>query len=165
MNARLLHAGAVPAARALALLCGLCAVLFFSPAAHSQAASSLLVIVHAGVPETRIDSNELRAIFLRKRTVWSNGQRIVPLNHPPGHPARLAFDSSTLGFNGNETARYWIDARIRYGTEAPMSIANEALLARVVKQLAGSIGYVRAVSVPPGVRVVARVERNGVFAP
>ena len=165
MSQRPRHAGAVPAARALALLCGLLAALVFSPAARSQSTPPLLVIVHQGVPDTRIDGNELRAIFLRKRTAWSNGQRIVPLNHPPGNPVRLAFDSSTLGFNGGEAARYWIDARIRYGTEAPMSIATEALVARVVKQLAGSIGYVRGANLPPGVRVVARVERNGVVAP
>jgi ABC-type phosphate transport system substrate-binding protein len=159
------QAGAVPAVRGIAVLLVLFAALSVSPLAHSQADSPLLVIVHLGVPDARVDANELRAIFLRKRTLWSNGRRIVPLNHPPGSPVRVAFDRTTLGFSGDQAARFWIDARIRYGTEAPMSIASEALLARVVKQLPGSIGYVRGSAAPAGVRVIARVDRSGVSAP
>jgi hypothetical protein len=161
------HAGVVPAARIAAVMLALLAGLAHSPSVRSQAQpeTPLLVIAHAGVPETRLDGDALRAIFLRKRTLWSNGRRIVPLNQPAGHPVRLTFDSRMLGFDGQQAARYWIDARIRYGAEAPMSIASESLLVRVVKQLAGSIGYVRAASVPAGVRVVARVERSGVSPP
>ena len=141
------------------------ALAVWRPSARSQPDASLLVIVHMGVPDARLDGDELRSIFLRKRTLWSNGQRIVPLNQPAGNAVRVAFDNRTLGFDGKQAARFWIDARIRAGTEAPMSIASEALLVRVVKQLPGSIGYVRASVALAGVRVVARVERSGVSAP
>lgn len=154
----------VTAACAIVLLLVL-ALASFGTKAASQATAQLVVIVNPGISETRLDADELRAVFLRKRTWWRDKQPIIPINFPVGNGLRTAFDSAVLGFNGAEAARYWIDARIRSGTEAPMSIASAPLLARVIKQLPGSIGYVEAATVPAGVRVVARIEGNRVLAP
>jgi hypothetical protein len=145
------------------LLCVLVAAPFRETAA-SQAHTQLLVIAHPSVGDT-LDTDGLRAVFLRKRMFWSDKRRIVPLNYPAGHPLRASFDRALLGFSGDESARYWIDERIRHGTEAPMSIATESLLARVVKQLPGSIGYVPAGTAPAGVRVIARLDGDRVVAP
>jgi hypothetical protein len=136
----------------------------FGPHAKSQAPTQLLVIAHPGGADSGLDADGLRAVFLRKRVWWRDKQPIIPINYPAGDALRVAFDSSVLGFNGLEAARYWIDVRIRHGLEAPMSISSPSLVQRVIKQLPGSIGYVSAGAVPAGVRVVARVEGNRVIA-
>jgi hypothetical protein len=137
-------------------------------AAESTSSAVLLVIVHGGVPDQQLDIDDLRAVFMRKRLVWSNGQNIIPINYPSGDPIRLAFDRAVLGFSSDESSRYWIDERIRHGTQAPRSIAGEGVLVRVVSALPGSISY-RPVGQPlsqgVGVRVVARIQAGRVLPP
>jgi ABC-type phosphate transport system substrate-binding protein len=156
------HGSTVRAAVGLVLLVSL-GLGTFGPHAKSQAPTQLLVIAHPGATDGGLDADGLRAIFLRKRVWWRDKQPIIPINYPAGDALRVAFDSSVLGFNGLEAARYWIDVRIRHGLEAPMSISSAPLVQRVIKQLPGSIGYVGAGAVPAGVRVVARVEGNRVI--
>ena len=69
-----------------------------------------------------------------------------------------------LDLEPDEMARYWIDARIRHGEEAPRTVAS-SLLVRVVARLGGSIGYVPAGEALSGVKIVARIERGRVVAP
>jgi hypothetical protein len=102
---------------------------------------------------------------LRRRLTWDDGTRVLPFNYPAGHPLRVDFDRLVLGFDPNETARYWIDARIRAGGEAPRSLGTPSLAMRVVSQLRGSIAYVPADESTAGLRVVARVSRAGVTSP
>lgn len=165
MIALRLHGSTVRAASCLALLLVALSQLLFDARAVSQAPVQLLVIAHSDVADARLDADALRAVFLRKRTWWENKQAIIPLNYPAGHPLRVAFDRSVLGLTGAEAARYWIDERIRYGTEAPMSIGSPALLARVVRQLPGSVGYIEAAAVPAGVKLLARVDGSRVLPP
>jgi hypothetical protein len=154
--------------RALGALC--CWLLLFAgattqSAASSQGARALLVITHLGVPEMQLDQDHLRAVFLRRRLLWSDGQHVIPINHPSGDALRVAFDRALLGFDADEVARYWIDARIRSGTQPPRAVMGEGLVARVVAVLRGSIGYVRAGQPIPGVRVIARIEIGRVLPP
>lgn len=150
---------------ALPLLAAVCGIGGFQPAAWSQAPTRLVVISQINVSEKQLSIDDLRAIFLRKRLVWSGGQNIVPINQPTGSPVRLVFDRTVLGFNADQVARFWIDARIRGGTQAPRSVAGDAMIANVVKVLPGCIGYVPAEQVNAGVRVVARIDAGRVLPP
>lgn len=46
----------------------------FNRSATAQAATTLLVVANKGME--RLDHDALRAVFLRKRLVWSNQQRM-----------------------------------------------------------------------------------------
>ena len=70
-----------------------------------------------------------------------------------------------LGFSADQVARFWIDARIRGGTQAPRSVAGDAMIANVVKLLPGCISYVAAEQPSGAVRVVARIDAGWVLAP
>jgi hypothetical protein len=153
------------------LLCAvvaLCAALGWplAPRAASQHTEALLVVVvHPSLNVGSLDERELQMIFLRRRLTWNDGTRVLPFNYPAGHPLRVEFDRLVLGFDPEQTARYWIDARIRAGSEAPRSLGTPALATRVVTQLRGSIAYVPVGESTAGLRVVARVSRAGVTAP
>jgi ABC-type phosphate transport system substrate-binding protein len=149
----------------LPLLAATWSISGFRPSAASQPAVKLAVITPIALGEARLDIDDLRAIFLRKRLAWSGGQRIVAINQPPGSAVRLAFDKSVLGFSADQVARFWIDARIRFGTQAPRTIAGDAMIINVVRLLPGSIGYVPAERVTAAVRVVARVDSGRVLPP
>jgi hypothetical protein len=153
-------------------LCSLVAVLLllsFFTAAPSQVVASrdadLMVLVHPDTPKGALGRSELQAVFLRRRLAWSDGTRIVPFNYVAGDDHRTTFDRIVLGFTPEQAARYWIDARIRSGTEAPRTLTSASLVARVVMQLRGSIGYVPADQVPEGALVVARITKGQVTEP
>jgi hypothetical protein len=156
------------AAGCVAMLLALMAGASLRVAAESTSSAVLLVIAHGDVPEQHLGIDDLRAVFLRKRLVWSNGQNIIPINYPSGDPIRLEFDRAVLGFSSEESSRYWIDERIRHGIQAPRSIPGEGVLVRVVSALPGSISY-RPVGQPftqgAGLRVVARIQAGRVLPP
>lgn len=149
----------------LSLLVSVTSSVSFQSHAVSQSSLRFVVIANASVPEKMLDVDALRMIFLRKRLTWSSGQNVVPINQPPGSPARLAFDSTVMGFNAEHTARFWIDARIRSGTQPPATAPTDAMVLRFVATLAGSIGYVAAERVSPDQKVVARIEAGRVVRP
>jgi hypothetical protein len=79
--------------------------------------------------------------------------------------ARVAFDAAVLNFKPDQVARYWIDARIRFGTRAPQTISGDGMVLKVIRALAGSIGYVSADQETTGVHIVARIEGREVREP
>ena len=140
-------------------------ILAFQPSVQSQLPLRLAVVANAALSEKQLGVDELRAIFLRRRLVWSGGRHIVPINQPNNSPTRVAFDRAVLGFSPEQVARFWIDTRIRSGLQAPRTVAGDALIVNVVKLLPGCISYVAADQVSGAVRVVARIDAGRVLAP
>ncbi|MEA2696615.1 MAG: hypothetical protein QOI66_886 [Myxococcales bacterium] len=112
----------------------------------------LVVIVAATNPIQDISRAGLRRSFLGEPTSGPGG-KLIPLNQLPGTPARVQFDRIVLGLDPEDVARFWIDQRIRGLGGAPRAIPS-AMLVRVVPQLAGTIGYVRANELGPGVKII-----------
>ena len=120
----------------------LAALLVMSAPALRAADPPLVVIVAAGNPMTDISRANLRRAFLAEPTNGPGG-KLIPLNQPPGSAARTVFDRLVLGLEAEDVARFWIDQRIRGLGGAPRAVPA-GLLVRVVPQLPGAIGYVRA---------------------
>lgn len=151
---------------ALAALLLALSVVVLAPAQRALGAmEEIAVIAHPAVPVSRLDASELEVIFTLSRTAWPNGSRIHPFNHPPRTPLRTAFDRAVLRMEPLDMARFWLDRRIRGQGTSPRSVPNPNLLLRVVAKLAGSISYVSASAVVPGVKVVARVRNGKVVQP
>ncbi|HEY1534538.1 MAG TPA: hypothetical protein VGF76_10980, partial [Polyangiaceae bacterium] len=49
---------------------------------------------------------DLRQIY-RGRRISIAGVKLVPFNHPPNTPDRVAFDRIVLGMSPEEVGRYW----------------------------------------------------------
>jgi len=121
------------------------------PSSHA-ADPPLVMVVAATSPMQDISRSNLRRAFLSEPTGGPGG-KIIPLNQPPGTPARQEFDKVVLGLETEAVARFWIDQRIRGLGGAPRAFPS-ALIARVVPQLPGTIGYLRANEVGPGIKVI-----------
>jgi hypothetical protein len=78
---------------------------------------------------------------------------LIPLNQPPGTPARSEFDKAILGLDPEGVTKFWIDQRIRGQGAAPRAVPS-AMLMRVVPQLAGAITYLRANEVTAGLKAL-----------
>jgi hypothetical protein len=96
---------------------------------------------------------DLRQIY-RGRRISIAGVKLVPFNHPPNTPDRVAFDRIVLGMSPEEVGRYWIDQKIRGGDSPPRIIDSVALLVRVVAALPGAIAYVREGFSAPELKIV-----------
>lgn len=104
-------------------------------------ASDLVVIVHSKVTDTP-SKTDLGPIFTTRKSEWSGGVPMVPLNLPAKHDVRIAFDSKILGMDADQVARYWIDRRIRGGSAPPKQIPNEDTIVKLVEKTEGAIAYV-----------------------
>lgn len=122
----------------------------------SLAAIPLVVIVNSSVSQGSFSTGELSAIFTTRKRNYDGGQRVIPLNLPPGDEGRVTFDKKVLGMGPDEVARYWIDRKVRGGNPPPRHVPSAALVARLVEKLPGAIGYVPA-SLAGKLRVVAEI--------
>ena len=118
-------------------------------AAAPPAGTELVVVVGAQSALRDISRSTLRRAFLGEVTE-DHDARLVPLNQPPGAPARVAFDRALLGLEPDAIARFWIDQRIRGQGSAPRAIPTVSLLLRVLAQLPGGISYLRRSDLPAG---------------
>ena len=112
------------------------------------------------IPLHDISRSTLRRAYLGEVTE-DHGTRLVPLNQPPGAPARVAFDRALLGLPPDAIARFWIDQRIRGQGSAPRAIPTVSLLLRVLAQLPGGISYVRRAELPANAGAVKVLTVDG----
>lgn len=125
----------------------------------------LLVIVNASNPSGRLGATDLRPIFQTNKKTWENGARVDPVNLPEKSPARRDFDRAVLGFDPDQSLRYWIDRRVRGDARPPKKLPTPSAVAAFVASTPGSIGYVPEGQLERGVKVVARVVDGQVKSP
>jgi hypothetical protein len=148
------------AAVALALSFSLAARAGAPRAAAPPSSTELVVVVAAQSPLHDISRSALRRAYLSEVTE-DHGARLVPLNQPPGMPARVAFDRALLGLEPDAIARFWIDQRIRGQGSAPRAIPTVSLLLRVLAQLPGGISYLRRSDLPANFTAVKVITVDG----
>jgi hypothetical protein len=132
--------------------------------AQGDAGDVLYVIAHPDVELGTVDRAELTAIFTTRKQFDNRGTRLIPMNLPPEDPRRTNFDRNVLGLDSAQSARFWIDARIRGEGAPPRQIGTADLAVRVITRLPGSVAYVPSVPPGAGVRILAEV-RNGRVVP
>ena len=155
-----IHRGVVAA---LALGC-----MAFSAAPITHAADDvpvIWVIAHKAVTVASLSRDDLRLIFQTRRTVWPDGSVVRPFNLMPTEPARQVFDRVVLGLTPDLMPRFWIDRRIRGESHPPKTVPTDATMLKVIRSLAGSVGYIAAPNVDSSVKVIARIVGEEVLAP
>src|ERR1043166_7242645 len=78
----------------------------------SPSSADLKIIVSADSKLT-IESGDLENYFLVKARHWPDGTLIVAFNAPRGSDLRRSFDQAVLKLTPDESARYWLDQRVR----------------------------------------------------
>jgi len=101
--------------------------------------------VHVIVHPTRASSltvGEVRAIFLKQRLFWSDGQPIVPVNRAADSEVRERFSQLVFGRSSRQMATYWNRRYFDAGEFPPATLASEEAVLRYVAVNANAIGYV-----------------------
>jgi hypothetical protein len=121
---------------------------------RALAASTRLQLITAKNNAVRdLTLAELRQLY-RGKQLSVSGTKLIPFNHPPRTPDRVAFDRIVLGMSPDEVGRYWIDQRIRGGDSPPRTLDSVSLLVRLVAALPGAFAYVREGFSSPDLKIV-----------
>lgn len=117
-------------------------------------AEPIVVIVNRENPKTNLTAEELKSIYLGKRTEWPDGARTVPVDQAPSAPARAAFLRAVLGMSDAEYAEHWVDQQVRGAGSAPKAAASPASAVKYVAKVRGAVAFVPASQVTKEVKVV-----------
>lgn len=128
-------------------------ILVLAIAGPVLAQSSVVIIVHPEVEETEIDEDDLRSIFLGKKSRWSDGQTIVPAMLKRG-PVHEDFLDVYLGRTLQRFVSYWRQMVYTGKGIPPKSFADDAQLVEFVAGQPGAIGYVSADTRMGGVKTL-----------
>jgi ABC-type phosphate transport system substrate-binding protein len=137
-----------------------------APISHAvQEDKVIWVIAHRAVAVTALSREELRPIFQTRKTTWPDGSAVRPFNLMPTARARQVFDDVVLGLSPDLMPRFWIDRRVRGESQPPKTVPTDATMLKVVRSLAGAVGYVEASAPDPSVKVIARIVSGQVVSP
>jgi len=101
---------------------------------------------------------DARAIYLKQKLLWNDGQPIVPINLEAGSEARERFSELVFGQSSRRLARYWNQRYFEAGEFPPATLASEEAVLRFVAQNPNAVGYVTAAGVDESVAVVLVLE-------
>jgi ABC-type phosphate transport system substrate-binding protein len=102
----------------------------------------------------KLTEAEVRAIYLKQKRFWSDGQPIIPINREAGSRPRELFSEKIFGRDSRRLAAYWNQRYFEAGEFPPATLASDAAVIRFVAGNENAIGYVTADDVTDAVAVV-----------
>jgi len=121
--------------------------------AAAPAADAPLVVANPSVPVDAIGTDELRRIFLGKRSRWEDGQPASPVMLADG-PVHEQFVASVLGRTVEKFVTYWKQMVFTGKGIPPRTFATPAELAAFVRTEAGAVGYLPAGADTTGLKIL-----------
>ena len=101
----------------------------------------LVVIANKDVPVSSIYSDDLKNIFLAKKSQWGNGEKIEFVTLKSG-PAHEGFMKTYLQKTPSQFQRYFRTLVFTGKGKAPRSFSTEAEVVSFVSNTGGAIGYI-----------------------
>ena len=125
---------------------------------HGATAESIVVIVNKGNPVTTLSASEVKLYYLRKiKKRWPEiNKNIRPADLKKQCGERDAF-YALLGLSDSEVEQYFVTKQLQNAERPPDKFATEAELIDFVAEEIGSIGYIKASSITPGVSAKVKV--------
>ena len=105
-----------------------------------------------------LTKTDVRAIYLKRRLLWSDGQPIIPINREAGSEARELFSERVFGQDSRRLAAYWNQRYFEAGEFPPATLASEEAVVRFVSENRNAVGYVTAAEIADSVVVLLVLE-------
>ena len=117
--------------------------------------SDVAVIVHPGVGERDLALGEIRRLLLGDRQFWPSGQRVTLMIRAPVARERDVVLKKIYQMSEPQFRQYWIAKVFRAeAVEGPKIVYSNEMATQLVQAIPGSISFVSAENVPPGVKVL-----------
>src|SRR4030095_4623222 len=94
------------------------AAWLFLPMPLGAADVRVRVIVHA-TRATKLSASEVRAIYLKRQMLWSDGRPIIPINRAAGSVGRERFSKRLFGQDSLRQGTYQKQSSFQRGEIAP----------------------------------------------
>ncbi len=130
-------------------------------AAEGDPVGPIAVVVGTSSPIRDVTIDGLREVYLRRRRIWPDGVKSLPVNLPADHPVRRAFSRRVLGRLPEDLESHW--SRLAFDGVRPPSVLQtaQAVCAYVAVE-PSAIGYVPAGAVDAAsCRVLFRIAEDG----
>ncbi|MCM2278633.1 MAG: substrate-binding domain-containing protein [Oligoflexia bacterium] len=129
----------------------------------SPAGAGITFVVNRDNPARSLSAKELAELYRKKRRFWPDGTPVRFIDRNPGTPEREIFSRRILRQTEAEVDLFWVGQKLYTGDSAPLQVASDAAVLRMVRIFKGAIGYVSSgsaldsgsvkvidVSMPPG---------------
>lgn len=138
-------------AHALLLVAGLALELLL-PTWLGASDVPVKLIVHPSRAH-ELTKGEARAIYLKQKLFWDDGQPIIPINREAGTEARELFSERMFGQGSRRLAAYWNQRYFEAGEFPPPTLASDGAVIRFVSENPNAVGYVTTEDVTDSVAV------------
>ena len=117
-------------------------------ASVAESPNDIMIIANKGIDTNQITIEELKQIFLGKKSSWKGGDRIVCLNQYASHPIRDAFREKVLNMSAKDEETYWENQKVRKQITPPPELGS---IPKAVFKLKNSLSYAYRKDVPANV--------------
>ncbi len=107
--------------------------------AQAESPDDILVVSNNKAPSNSVSVGELRAFFLKKKSTWKGGRRVIPINAPEGSRLRQEFRRRVLKMEQSIERAYWQEQKIKHGIRPPPEFSHTQ---KAIFKLGDSVGYV-----------------------
>jgi len=124
--------------------------------------SSFQVVVSSSNPANSIKRQDLAQLFLKKKSRWTDGKEVLPVDQTARSAVRGAFTKAVLGAEGlghlSDVESFWLQQVYSGRGNPPPIKASDADVLAYVQTNPGAIGYVSTATPPGSVKVLAVTE-------
>ena len=84
--------------------------------------NDIMIVANLKVSQDTLNETEIRALFLKKRLSWRNGDKAIAINAREGSRLRAEFEKRILQMSSRELDRYWQRLKILQGDTPPPGV-------------------------------------------
>lgn len=118
-----------------------------------------ILVVSLKETKGKISEKTLRKIYMKRKVLWENNLRIVPVNLPANNNLRVLFADEILGLSHRDLVDYWNEQYFQ-GIRPPEVVQSEEAVKIFVRQVEGAIGYISSKKLDPDLKVLYRIKEN-----
>lgn len=131
-------------------------LLLLMVAGPLAAQSGYQVVVNSINPESSISKVELAKLLLKKKTSWTNGMKVSPVDQAASSSVREVFSRDVHGKSVPAIKAYWQKMIFSGRATPPTELASDNAVMNHIRNKSGGIGYVSAgTSVGSGLKVLS----------
>jgi ABC-type phosphate transport system substrate-binding protein len=131
--------------------------LFLATLAHAQSSKSndIAVVVHPDTPVSEMSLAEVRKVLLGERQYWNSKMPVILLVRAPVAREREVVLKVIYQMSESQFKQFWVAKIFRSeAVSAPKIVYSSDMTSQLVSAVPGSIGFIDAKAVTPGLKVV-----------
>jgi ABC-type phosphate transport system substrate-binding protein len=109
-----------------------------------------VLVANKEVAGSSIPMSVVKGIYLREIKSWGNGGKIIPVDLSTGS----SFYQNLFGKSYVQMQAYWLNMRIKYSAEQPVSKKDAEEVKQFLAENKGSIGFLKNADVDDRVKVL-----------